>query len=51
MRWVEQQTGKAIRVQLMAGGPAHADLVYEKMFAYYLCGYADTLEEKSQTGG
>lgn len=39
MRWVEQQTGKNIKLQLMmAGGPQHSDIVYEQMFACYLAG-------------
>ncbi len=40
MRWVEQQTGKDIKLRLMmAGGPDHADAVYEHMFACYLAGF------------
>jgi hypothetical protein len=39
MRWVEQQTGRDIKTSLMmAGGPDHADVVYEQMFACYLAG-------------
>lgn len=39
MRWVESQTGKNIKIQLMmAGGPGHSDVVYEQMFACYLAG-------------
>jgi hypothetical protein len=39
MRWVEKQTGKDIKIRLMmAGGPEHADIVYEQMFACYLAG-------------
>ncbi len=40
MRWVEQQTGKDIKLQLeMAGGPEHSAAVYEQLFACYLAGF------------
>lgn len=39
MRWVEQQTGRNTKIALMmAGGPQHADAVYEQMFACFLSG-------------
>lgn len=39
MRGVEQQTGKDIKLVLMMnGGPDHADVVYEQMFACFLAG-------------
>lgn len=39
MRWVEQQTGREIKtVLMMNGGPHHADVVYEQMFACFLSG-------------
>lgn len=39
MRWVEQQTGKDIKMVLMMnGGPHHSEVVYEQMFACYLAG-------------
>lgn len=40
MRWVEQQTGKNIKLRLeMAGGPEHSAVVYEQLFACYLAGF------------
>ena len=39
MRWVESQTGKNIKLQLMmAGGPEHSEIVYNQMFACYFSG-------------
>lgn len=39
MRWVEEQTGKDIKIVLMMnGGPHHSEVVYEQMFACYLAG-------------
>jgi hypothetical protein len=41
MRWVEQQTGKNIKRRLeMAGGPEHAEIVYEQMFVCFFSGTA-----------
>jgi len=46
MRWVEQQTGKDIKIQLMmTGGPDHAEVVYEQMFACYLAGLEAGLDK------
>ena len=46
MRWVEQQTGRAIKLQLMmAGGPEHSSIVYEQMFACYLAGLEAGIKE------
>lgn len=48
MRWVEQQTGKTIKLQLMmAGGPEHSNIVYEQMFACYLAGFEAGMKESN----
>ena len=49
MRWVEQQTGKTIKLQLMmAGGPEHSNIVYEQMFACYLAGFEASMKESNR---
>ncbi len=49
MRWVEQQTGKDIKIRLMmAGGPGHSAAVYEQMFACYLAGLDAGMKELNQ---
>jgi hypothetical protein len=41
MRWVEQQTGRDIKISLMMKcGPHDADAVYEQMFACFFSGMA-----------
>ena len=39
MRWVEEQTGKNIKMKLMMScGPDHADVIYEQMFSCFFSG-------------
>lgn len=49
MRWVKQQTGRDVKkILTMAGGPEHADAVYEQMFACYFAGLEAGMKELNQ---